>query len=397
MDDTFVPAYLLLANALTAVEDWEAAITTYEQAIGLAPADPMPRYNLGSIRARRGDDEGAIDDLQRAIAVAPKHALAHTQLGTSLRRLGRLAEAKKALDEGSRLSNAPDRPGGIEMSPIVLAHEADQVDYLDSLGRATDAERVYRDKARGLLSGDLNGSVVDQAFLARYGSIDHKGFGAVPDGPFLNPDIDPKAIEDEYLDGNPSCVVIDDLLSPEAIAALREFCLGARIWKKPYEAGYLGAGLGGGFGCDLILMLSETLRTSFPRIFKAERLRQAWGFKYGNQGKGGNVHADTGVVNVNFWITPTEANLDPAGGGLTVHDVPAPKDWSFHDYNIDASGIQAFLRERGAKAINIPHRGNRAVMFDSTLFHETQDIAFKSGYENRRINVTFVYGRAMPK
>jgi hypothetical protein len=33
------------------------------------------------------------------------------------------------------------------------------------------------------------------------------------------------------------------------------------------------------------------------------------------------------------------------------------------------------------------------VIFDSDLFHETDRIAFKDGYVNRRINITMLYGR----
>jgi len=33
------------------------------------------------------------------------------------------------------------------------------------------------------------------------------------------------------------------------------------------------------------------------------------------------------------------------------------------------------------------------VIFDSDLFHETDRIAFKEGYLNRRINITMLYGR----
>jgi hypothetical protein len=32
-------------------------------------------------------------------------------------------------------------------------------------------------------------------------------------------------------------------------------------------------------------------------------------------------------------------------------------------------------------------------VFDSDLFHETDRIAFKEGYLNRRINITMLYGR----
>jgi hypothetical protein len=41
----------------------------------------------------------------------------------------------------------------------------------------------------------------------------------------------------------------------------------------------------------------------------------------------------------------------------------------------------------------VPHRANRALIFDSDLFHETDNIHFKDGYLNRRINITMLYGR----
>ena len=46
-----------------------------------------------------------------------------------------------------------------------------------------------------------------------------------------------------------------------------------------------------------------------------------------------------------------------------------------------------------AQAITVPYRANRAVIFDSDLFHETDRIDFRPGYLNRRINVTMLYGR----
>jgi hypothetical protein len=32
------------------------------------------------------------------------------------------------------------------------------------------------------------------------------------------------------------------------------------------------------------------------------------------------------------------------------------------------------------------------VIFNSDLFHRTDDIRFRAGFENRRINVTMLYG-----
>ena len=118
-----------------------------------------------------------------------------------------------------------------------------------------------------------------------------------------------------------------------------------------------------------------------------------WGFKYDSELSGIQIHADQAAVNVNFWITPDEANLDPESGGLVIWDKAAPLEWSFDEYNNKGQMIRDFLAQSGAKSVTVPHRSNRAVIFDSDLFHETDRIAFKEGYLNRRINVTMLYGR----
>jgi hypothetical protein len=47
----------------------------------------------------------------------------------------------------------------------------------------------------------------------------------------------------------------------------------------------------------------------------------------------------------------------------------------------------------GGKSVTIPYRSNRAIVFSSALFHETDQMTFKDGYTNRRINITMLYGR----
>jgi len=78
-----------------------------------------------------------------------------------------------------------------------------------------------------------------------------------------------------------------------------------------------------------------------------------------------------------------------------VYDVPSPGDWSPADYNANPAKMYAYLKERGAKSVTVPYRCNRAVLFNSALFHETDTIRFKEGYENRRINVTYLFGKAL--
>ena len=56
------------------------------------------------------------------------------------------------------------------------------------------------------------------------------------------------------------------------------------------------------------------------------------------------------------------------------------------------AAMMRFLEEQGAEMIRVPYQQNRAVIFNSDLLHKTDDINFKPGYENRRINVTMLYG-----
>ena len=72
--------------------------------------------------------------------------------------------------------------------------------------------------------------------------------------------------------------------------------------------------------------------------------------------------------------------------------MPAPEDWSFNKYNNSTEEIYNFLKEKKANCVTIPHKYNRAVLFNSAYFHETDKIDFKDGYESRRINITYLFG-----
>ncbi len=148
--------------------------------------------------------------------------------------------------------------------------------------------------------------------------------------------------------------------------------------------------------CPLLLQFAEELRRAIPGIFGAHALRQMWAYSYDSRIRGIAVHADSAAVNVNFWITPESANLDPASGGLVVYRRRAPLDWGFHAYNRDTAAMRAYLAEREPDVVRIPYRQNRAVCFDSSLFHETAPYSFRDGYENRRINVTMLFGDRAP-
>ena len=145
----------------------------------------------------------------------------------------------------------------------------------------------------------------------------------------------------------------------------------------------------------VLLAIADQMRRALPRVIGDYPLLQAWGFKYDQRLQGINMHADFAKVNVNFWITPDEANLDPASGGLILWDKESPSDWPFNEYNNPGPMVHKFLKEGGAKAIRVPYKANRAIIFNSALFHQTDDIHFRDTYEDRRVNITLLYGRKL--
>jgi len=162
------------------------------------------------------------------------------------------------------------------------------------------------------------------------------------DGPALNPANGSDAAR-QWRENRPQIVVVDHLLTDAALAALRRFCRGSTVWRTAFESGYLGAFPEYGFSVPLLAQIAEELRTVFPEICGDLPLKYAWAFKYDSRMEGVHIHADDAVVNINFWITQDEANLDPDGGGLLVWDVPAPRGCDFTQFPSEQAGIRDFL------------------------------------------------------
>jgi len=79
---------------------------------------------------------------------------------------------------------------------------------------------------------------------------------------------------------------------------------------------------------------------------------------------------------------------------MWIWDTGAPPDWDFTRYNgDDKTEVIKFLEEKNSNAVYIPYKYNRCVMFDSNLFHKTADVNFLPGFDNKRINVTMLFGQ----
>ena len=328
------------------------AVESLDRALVLQPGLAAALSNRGFALRELARFDEALENLDRALEIEPGYAAAHGHRGKALSEMNRLPESFESFLRAGELAYGARVPG-----PGGFAHEQkhaqEQDDWINAHGEAGGAR--------------LSGRAVN----------------------LFNSDIADRA----WRESDPKIVVIDDLLTDEAIAELRRYCLGSRIWHTPYPQGYLGAFPESGFAAPLLAQVAEELSATFQDIFAAHPLRYHWAFKYDSTLDGIGIHADEAAVNVNFWITPDAANLDPERGGLVIWDKAAPLDWGFAKFNADEKAAYTFLEESGARSITVPYRANRAVIFDSNLFHKTDVIRFADGYENRRINITMLYGR----
>ena len=98
-----VDALVNRGNVLTAVGRFEPAIASYNAAAALRPNASVIYFNLAQAFRVRGDLQPAADNLRKAIALNPSHADAHHQLGDVLELQGRTFEAMNAYRQAATL------------------------------------------------------------------------------------------------------------------------------------------------------------------------------------------------------------------------------------------------------------------------------------------------------
>ena len=374
-------------NVLRDLARPDDALASFQKALALKPDFANAFYNSANVLLldlKRAGEALAVYD--KALAINPGHAEAWNNRGNALWGLGRFAEALASFDRA--LAIRPDFAGAMN-GRAQLLFESDRIDE----GIAGFMRAAEMSAGQTLPAGPPHKLRHDREQLDYLAGIGGRGAraGAKVAGPAVTPGNTQAA--EQWRTRKPQIAVIDNLLTPDALAGLRNFCLDTPMWRKSYDNGYLGAFPEHGFACPLLGQIAQELRQTFPDIFRAHPLLYMWGFKYDSRLTGINIHADESAVNVNFWLTPDEANLDPDSGGLVIWDVAAPLDWDFAKFNANTQAIRDFLAQTGARPVTLPHRANRAVIFDSDLFHETDTIRFQDGYLNRRINVTMLFGR----
>ncbi|MBX3024811.1 tetratricopeptide repeat protein [bacterium] len=95
------------ARALIAIDDGKnaEALALLDQAVAADPDDADVRYQRGVVRARSGDSSGAIEDLERALALRPYFPNAALELGIALVDADRPAKAEAPLMQAQQVAS----------------------------------------------------------------------------------------------------------------------------------------------------------------------------------------------------------------------------------------------------------------------------------------------------
>lgn len=417
--------HLNLGTARRRLDRHEAALAPLRRAILLNPGADGPYAALGLSASQAGSHTLAASALRVAAALAPLDPDRWYNLGVALVEADRLSDAAAAYRHHGRLlrgrpfnQTSADPLPDLPVDPVRplsglacrhrLEHDRDQLRWLRDRELLPSTLMNEPEAYQAVLDGlsDAERSAVSFTLpedrLApisrsynRFVHLEPSGWvaGAADHRPALSDAVDWPAMEDAFLGGDPRAVTIDGVLTAEALDALCRVCRHSTFWHQIKGAGYLGAYFREGFNDPLVVRIAEELRAAMPRVLGGQPVKVIWAYSYDQGMVGINPHADFAAVNMNFWITEDEANLDPDTGGLLVYRKAAPADWDFRTYNAtSAEFIYDYLGDRRDDVIRVPHRANRALLFDSRLFHETDVFRFKPGFANRRINITMLFG-----
>jgi Flp pilus assembly protein TadD len=377
------------------------AVPFFEAALRADPGFVSACYNRAVALMRLGDTMEAIRAFSRAATLEPEHYEAHRALGFLWLSQGERGRALDHLARTYELRRGDDRTAIAQRSLTratrgKLEHDAEQFLHLSERTRDRMRFELLARNYRAIAE-QLSGDVVTlsdaqiEALGDDYNTAIHLRAAPEVAGGAVNEQTDAAALAAQFKEQG--AIAVDDLLTPQALHALRQFLLESTIWHDfSHIDGFVASYLEDGLACPLTLQIADELRRAFPGILGAHALSQAWAFKALRTQAAVDVHADDATVSVNFWVTPTEANLNPAHGGLVICRVPPPADWEIKDYDTDRDRIVTFLAQEIDDRLVVPYRQNRAVLFRSRLFHHSDQPEFSSTYENHRINLTLLYG-----
>ena len=407
IDPNCVSAIFNLGIVFRELGEFQKSLNCYQSVIKIKPNFAKAHNNIGNVYKKLGKDNKAIDHFERALKLNPNSI--DSQVNISNVYINQLSDLKKATNASYKaLKMFQEKSEFINQSiPLYrLKHDLQQAEYLYSQNHKVTGidqfmkigSQILKRKENIKNNNENNNNKIflkndEINHLLPFYKANYIYRTSELSESCINPKKNWKEVEEEYFTSSNQIIYIDNFLSNQAVNELRKFCLLSKIWTEERNNKYLGSFSDKGFISSLHLKIAIELRNKLPKLFGKNRLGRFWAFKYDSSlGRGINIHADFAAINLNFWITPDEFNNNKKGGGLKVYDTPAPQNWTFKKYNINAQEIYKLLKKDKANCTNVPYKFNRAVLFNSDYFHETDKINFKDSYEASRINITYLFG-----
>lgn len=435
--------------------DSAAAEALYRAVLDGAPDQPVANHNLAVLLAQRSQAAASLPLFRRAVQAEPTQQVYWLSYARGLVAAGAPEEALTTLDEASVMGHGGPQLEALRAQarargPSNASPSAESLDKLGQQlagqGRLDEAVKAFEaalsldpdfpsahfhlgsvyseggDVAHGffhfmrraaLIGGETPGRAGAGLPHKRKHDLEQRDYlaAASPDSELppvtdyfrtecgervLGRAVNPRAADElveAWRSASPQAIVIDGFLTPPALEALRGFCARSTVWRRVYPAGYIGATPEDGFACPLLAQIVEETRETYTPILEGRPFRYLGGFKYDSAlSTGTNTHADNSAVNLNLYITPDEANLDPESGGMEIWDASPANEAEMRRLNSDEAAAKELLRRSGARSRRIPHRANRAVLFRSDLMHKTDRFAFREGYLDKRINISMLFG-----
>ena len=405
LDQMFPNSYLNLSNCYLSQGKLDEAIDTLLKCINLGINVIRCRVEIVSILYtifRKKHSSIALSNLTQNMEILCKsnnpHAISKCAL--IFFNIGKMDEALKYFKICEKLFS-DDIPNtdvlmnaNIESLNTFVKHEYEQIKHIDSdddgIRNMKITQKFYDNLENLALRNTNDFNTNDFEFISNLHKVKYNKPPLVQKN-YLNVDINKSDIEHKYSSSSPEIVVVDNFLTDEFLNELQVFFRCSNIFKYPYSRGYIGAFLGKGMANKAILEFSQELQRSFPKIFFDYYLSQAWAFKYDSKKEGIGIHADDAKVNVNFWITDDSSNLNKNNGGMIIWKKQPKLDATFKDFNSIQSMDKMNKEVKNSDYVKVKYKSNRAVIFNSKLYHVTDEIDFKDNYKDRRVNVTFLY------
>ncbi len=288
----------------------------------------------------------------------------------------------------------------------VLRHELMQLRHLEQkhpllrplLGEAISAKETELRRTDNP-SDNASCAIMEPKYIeAIHGLVNAHWFKHAPaawKAPALNPTLDFSAIEADYYENAPGFTYFDDFLTQDTATELLNFAMESSMYFDE-KNGYVGAYMTTGFVHPALLRLVQDLRAAMPNLMQDYVVDNIWSYKAMHSvPRAIGIHADAADLNLNFWLTESSANMDADSGGLVLYLTTRPPEWSFLEYNAHQwwNSMYQFVEEANATRITIPFRQGRCVVFNSSLFHESDAHHFRPGYKSQRINFTILMSK----